>query len=72
MTNDFGKLIELLYKEADMLRKEALGKWRTALSGKKPLSNISQAYQISICRILVEIALNIEDYSMHIQGKPTE
>jgi hypothetical protein len=72
MTSNIGKQIEMLYKEADVLRKEALEKWHTALSGKKPLSNISQPYQISISRILVDIALNIEDYSMHIQGKPME
>jgi len=71
MANKY-KEVELLYREADELRKDAHDKWGKALGGKLTVPGVSQDYLMAKTRVLMEVAFAIEDYSMRIQGKPLE
>ncbi|MFC1903749.1 hypothetical protein ACFLW9_02580 [Chloroflexota bacterium] len=65
-----GNEIELLYREADAFRKEAHDKWLKSLSGKYTISNRSQDYVIIKTGLIMDLAFDIEKYSMLIQGRP--
>ena len=71
MANKY-KEVELLYREADEIRKDAHDKWKQALEGKLTVPGVSQDYLMAKTRVLMEIAFAIENYSMWIQGKPLE
>lgn len=72
MANNKYKEVELLYREADELRKDAHNKWEEARAGKLTVLGVSQDYLMAKTRALMEIAFAIEDYSMWIQGKPLQ
>lgn len=64
--------VELLYKEADKLRKDAYDKYKQALEGKLIVPEVSQDYLVAKTHNILQVAFAIEAYSMWIQGKPLE
>ena len=64
-----GKEIELLYREADSLRKDAHKKYKQVSSLEITSTKLSQDELIAKTRFLMRIAFDIEKYSMWIQGK---
>ncbi len=67
MSENEEKQIEALNKEAERLRKDAHEQLKLARNGKLTAPKISQDYLIAQTRLLMDIASDIEGYTMSIQ-----
>jgi hypothetical protein len=64
--------VELLYKEAEALRKDVHNKYHLVIAGEYIIMGVSQDYLITNIQMLMQVTSLIEKYFVKIQMKPLE